>query len=77
MEKILLAFIGLALASASGINQVSVLKKGLLAGYDKTVKPEGVTKVKVGHHVLDLDLCPHKQVCSSAQRLLGSLKVAL
>ena len=62
MEKILLAFVSLALASASGLNQASVLKKGLLAGYDKTAKPEGVTKVKLGLHLLDIGICPHHQV---------------
>ncbi len=58
---ITLAVVGLAV-SANGLIQEQVLKKGLLEAYDKSVKPDGVTKVKVGHHVLDLDICPHKEV---------------
>ena len=58
-----LLVLSLAFASSFGLNQVSVLKNGLLSGYDKTAKPKGQVEVTVGLNALNLDLCAHKQVC--------------
>jgi hypothetical protein len=44
------------------INHISALRSAVLTGYDKMVKPEEKTTVNVGLRVINLSLCPHKQV---------------
>ena len=43
-------------------SEISDLKQFVFKGYDKTVKPDDQVKVNVGFQILDLRLCPHKQV---------------
>lgn len=51
-----------------GVSQLSALRKALLDGYDKDVKPDEAVESKLSVHINDLSLCPKKQVkygCSS------------
>ena len=45
-------------------SKLSNLKDRIFKGYDKEVKPDHQVKLELGMELLDLHLCPHKQVCT-------------
>ena len=55
---LILAFI----CPSEGLSQLSALRKALMDGYDKEVKPDEQVIVQMSLHVNDLKLCPHSQV---------------
>jgi hypothetical protein len=44
------------------LTKLSALRQSVFLGYDKLVKPDEPVQVKFGVNLLNLDLCPHKQV---------------
>ncbi len=36
-----------------------------LQGYDSLVKPDELVTIKFGISILNLEICPHKQVCTN------------
>ena len=45
------------------LSTLSALRQSVFLSYDKLVKPEEPVSVQFGMNLLNLDLCPHKQVC--------------
>ena len=48
--------------SSFSLQQTTALKNALLAGYQKGAKPDGKVVVNFGARILNVQLCPHKQV---------------
>ncbi len=44
------------------LSKLSALRQSLFLGYDKLVKPDDQVTVHFGVNLLNLDICPHKQV---------------
>ena len=58
----LVVFIQLGIIFGHEVNSISTLKKTLLDGYEKDVKPDGKIVTKFGMEILSVSLCPHKKV---------------
>lgn len=64
MKKFLVSLILLLSLVQLGqaISKLSALRQSLFLGYDKLVKPDDPVQVHFGVNLLNLDICPHKQV---------------
>jgi len=64
MKKFLVSLILLLSLVQLGqaVSKLSALRQSLFLGYDKLVKPDDPVKVHFGVNLLNLDICPHKQV---------------
>ena len=66
MSKLILILIVISLAEFSqAISKLSALRQSVFLGYDKLVLPDEPVKVRFGFTLLNIDVCPHKQVNSS------------
>ena len=65
MSKLTLILIVISLAEFSqAISKLSALRQSVFLGYDKLVLPDEPVKVRFGFTLLNIDVCPHKQVNS-------------
>jgi hypothetical protein len=46
----------------SKLSKTSALRQSIFADYDHLVKPDEQVTVKLGISILNLEICPHKQV---------------
>jgi hypothetical protein len=65
MSKLILILIVISFAEFSqAISKLSALRQSVFLGYDKLVLPDEPVKVRFGFTLLNIDVCPHKQVNS-------------
>jgi hypothetical protein len=63
MSKLILILLVVSLAEFSqAFSKLSALRQSIFLGYDRHVLPDEPVKVKFGFNLLNLDVCPHKQV---------------
>ena len=62
MLAVALAIAVIFFGDALATSKMSVLRSSVFHGYDKLVMPDSPMEVKFGITILNLHLCPHKQV---------------
>jgi len=68
MKVFILSFFSLAFfqfCSGHQTSLVAALRNAVLEGYEKDAKPDGQVSVKSGMHILDFNLCAHKEVLTT------------